>query len=124
MDEVNIARALHVLGVIVWVGGVGFVTTIVFPAVLRIGDPGERVALFDKIERRFVWQAPAATLLVGISGFYLVYDQSLWDRFGEPEYWWMHAMVAIWAVFSVMLFVVEPLFLHCPSSEILRQKVA
>ena len=26
--------------------------------------------------------------------------------------WWMHAMVAVWAVFTIILFVAEPLFLH------------
>ncbi|RDJ94096.1 hypothetical protein B4Q13_17205, partial [Lacticaseibacillus rhamnosus] len=24
-------------------------------------------------------------------------------------YWWMHAMVAVWAAFTLMLFVIEPL---------------
>ena len=33
----------------------------------------------------------------------------LWDRFRFGEFWWMHAMVAIWLVFSVLLFVAEPL---------------
>src|SRR6516165_9087229 len=26
--------------------------------------------------------------------------------------WWMHAMVGVWFVFTLMLFVAEPLFLH------------
>lgn len=28
------------------------------------------------------------------------------------EYWWMHAMVLVWALFTLLLFVLEPLFLH------------
>jgi hypothetical protein len=36
----------------------------------------------------------------------------LWDRFLDPSFWWMHAMVAVWAIFTVMLFVLEPLVLH------------
>jgi hypothetical protein len=28
------------------------------------------------------------------------------------HFWWMHAMVAIWFIFTLMLFVLEPLFLH------------
>jgi heme/copper-type cytochrome/quinol oxidase subunit 2 len=35
-----------------------------------------------------------------------------WDRFAALGYWWMHAMVAVWALFTVILFVAEPLFLH------------
>jgi hypothetical protein len=34
----------------------------------------------------------------------------LWDRFRVAEFWWMHAMVALWLVFAVLLFVAEPLF--------------
>ncbi len=33
----------------------------------------------------------------------------VWDRFVEPHYWWMHAMVGLWVLFGLMLFVVEPL---------------
>ena len=36
----------------------------------------------------------------------------LWDRFAQPVFRWIHAMVAIWVVFTVMLFVAEPLFAH------------
>jgi hypothetical protein len=36
----------------------------------------------------------------------------LWDRFLSVAYWWMHAMVTIWLLFTLMLFVAEPLFLH------------
>ena len=35
-----------------------------------------------------------------------------WYRFLDPGFWWMHAMVAIWLVFTLVLFVFEPLFLH------------
>jgi hypothetical protein len=35
-----------------------------------------------------------------------------WDRFAEPAFWWMHAMVLVWAMFTFILFVAEPLFLH------------
>ena len=52
------------------------------------------------------------TLLVGATGFHLTQAWNLWDRFTSPGYWWMHAMVALWAIFTVMLFVAEPLFLH------------
>jgi uncharacterized membrane protein len=111
-DDATIARALHVFGVVLWIGGVGFVTTVLLPAVGRMTDPQERVAFFEKIEGRFAWQARGTTLLVGASGLYLAYAWDLWDRFTQPAYWWMHAMVFVWAVFTVMLFVAEPLFLH------------
>lgn len=111
-DDASIARALHVFGVVLWIGGVGFVTTVLLPSVRRMKDAQERVAFFEKIEGRFAWQARGTTLLVGASGFYLAHAWDLWDRFTQPAYWWMHAMVFVWAVFTLMLFVAEPLFLH------------
>ncbi len=111
-DDASIARALHVLGVVLWIGGVAFVTTVLLPAVRRIKSADERVAFFEKIEGQFAWQARGTTFLVGLSGFYLVYKWNLWSRFLEPEYFWMHLMVLVWLVFTIMLFIAEPLFLH------------
>ena len=33
-------------------------------------------------------------------------------RFLEASFWWMHAMVLVWLLFTVMLFVLEPAFVH------------
>jgi hypothetical protein len=33
--DIVIARIVHVLAVVLWIGGVGFVTTVLFPAVRR-----------------------------------------------------------------------------------------
>ena len=75
-------------------------------------DPQERVSFFERIEKRFAWQARVTTLLVGASGFYITTAWNLWSRFESARYWWMHAMVLVWVVFTFMLFVAEPLFLH------------
>ncbi len=112
MDDVTIARVLHIVGVVLWIGGVGFVTTVLLPAVRRLKDPQERVSFFEGIEGRFAWQARATTLLVGASGFYITAVWDLWSRFESAGYWWMHAMVLVWIVFTAMLFIAEPLFLH------------
>ena len=112
MDQLAIARALHVLAVVLWIGGVGFVTTVLLPAIRRLKTPTERVAFFDAIERRFAWQARATTLLAGLTGLYMTTRLHLWSRFHSTAYWWMHAMVAVWLLFTIMLFVAEPLILH------------
>jgi uncharacterized membrane protein len=112
MDQLAIARALHVLAVVLWIGGVGFVTTVLLPAVCRLKTPTERVGFFNAIERRFAWQARATTLLAGLTGFYMTTRLDLWSRFQSAAYWWMHAMIAVWLLFTIMLFVAEPLVLH------------
>jgi len=112
MDDVILARVLHVLGVVLWIGGVAMVTTVLLPATRRLKTAGERTAFFETVESGFARQARVTTLITGLSGLYLVHKLGLWQRFAHVEFWWMHAMVLVWVLFTLMLFVFEPLFLH------------
>jgi hypothetical protein len=64
------------------------------------------------IVRRFSGQASFMTALAGLTGFYMLVRLALWDHFVTVTYWWMHAIVAIWLLFTLLLFVAEPLYLH------------
>jgi uncharacterized membrane protein len=112
MDDIAIARALHVLAVVHWIGGVSMVTLVLLPSLMRSVPVAERLALFERIEGRFGKQARVSTIIAGLSGFYMTEKLDAWDRFGDPSLWWMHAMVAVWLIFIFVLFVAEPLFLH------------
>ena len=112
MNELLLARALHVLGVVIWIGGVFMATTVLLPAVRRGALGPDKLAAFHAVESRFVWIARAAVVVVGITGFYMVEKLDLWPRFAVAEFWWMHAMVAVWAIFMLLLFVGEPFVLH------------
>ena len=93
MDGVVLARALHVLAVVIWIGGVAMATTVALPAVRR-GDLGaDRLRAFRAIEHRFAWQARSAVIIVGLTGFYMTARLDLWARFHSGVFWWMHAMV-------------------------------
>ena len=113
MDGVAVARALHILGVVHWIGGVAMVTLVLLPGLTRHVAAETRLGLFEMIEGRFAAQARVSTQIVGATGFYMTYRLDVWDRFLHPaDFWWMHLMVAIWAAFTFVLFVAEPLFLH------------
>jgi len=112
MDALTVARALHVLAIVHWIGGVTMVTLVLLPGLMQNAPAAQRLGLFELIEWRFAKQARASTLLAGASGLYMIYRLEAWDRFLDPSFWWMHAMVLVWAIFTVVLFVAEPLFLH------------
>ena len=112
MNDFALARVLHVLGVVLWIGGVAMVTTILLPAVRNMKSAPEQLEFFERIEARFARQARATTLITGLSGFYMVYRIDAWNRFSAIQFWWMHAMVLVWLIFTLMLFVLEPLVLH------------
>lgn len=112
MTEYGLARVLHVLGVVLWIGGVAMVTTVILPAVRRLASAEEQITLFEKIEHRFAWQARVTTLVTGLSGFYMMHVLDAWNRLNMLSYWWIHAMIIVWVIFTMMLFVLEPLILR------------
>ena len=108
MTDVSVARAIHVLAIVLWIGGVSMVTTVVLPAARR-GAFGDRpLEAFLAVERRFSWQARMAVIAAGLSGLYMLWRVDLWSRFGQASFWWMHAMLGLWLVFAVILFAIEP----------------
>jgi uncharacterized membrane protein len=111
IDWLTVARAVHVVAIVHWIGGLLFVTLVILPSLLEI-EAQRRLTLFDALERRFATQARVSTLLVGLSGFYMLYSYELWGRIADPRYWWLDAMIGLWTIFTIMLFVAEPLFLH------------
>ncbi|MDG1571948.1 hypothetical protein OZ410_06440 [Robiginitalea sp. M366] len=72
----------------------------------------EQIKTFEAIEGKFALQAKVTTLLTGLSGFYMLYVLDAWDRYLDYRYWWLHAMTLVWILFSLILYVLEPLILH------------
>lgn len=112
MESYIIARIIHVLAVVVWIGGVAMVTTVIIPAVKRMKSKEDQIQTFEQIEGRFSIQAKITTLLTALSGFYMLYVLDAWSRYLDPKYWWLHAMTLVWLLFTIILFVLEPLVLH------------
>lgn len=112
MDSFIIARVIHVLSIVMWIGGVAMVTTVLVPAIKKMKSKEEQLSTFEQIEGRFALQAKITTFLAGASGFYMLYLLDAWDRYFDFSFWWIHAMTLVWILFSLVLFVFEPLFLH------------
>ncbi len=107
---IHLARAVHVLGVVWWIGGVAMVTATLLPLFFRGDTPEpELLALFRRVRRRFAWQARAAVLLVGATGVYLLARLGGLARLDWPRGWWIDLMILTWGLFFTMLFVLEPL---------------
>ncbi|MFD2442297.1 hypothetical protein ACFSS8_23395 [Paracoccus kondratievae] len=58
MDDLALARILHVVAVLMWIGGVGFVTLVVIPALRRL-YPGQAAGRLSR-DRGSVCPAGAA----------------------------------------------------------------
>ncbi|WP_341705825.1 hypothetical protein [Ferrovibrio sp.] len=123
-DDLLIARALHLLSLVVWFGGVAFVALVVLPLARRQPTVEQKLALFEGIERPFGRIARWSVALAGLSGLWMLRNRELWYRFAEPSFWWMWAMVALWLVFALVLYVAEPLWLHAAFARWARRDAA
>lgn len=95
------ALTIHILSVVVWIGGVSFVTLVTFPMILRMDKSLEMVLMFQGVEHRFANIAKTMVILAGLSGFYLIYEKGL--SFGV----WI--MIFVWAFYASLLFGLEKL---------------
>ncbi|MCF6204751.1 MAG: hypothetical protein L3J59_13965 [Methylococcaceae bacterium] len=107
-----LARAIHVIGVVIWIGGVAFVTTVLVPSLKKITDKNNRLELFEQLEGTFAFQTRFVTLMTGASGYFMIDYMHAWDRYQQVQFWWMHLMTLVWGTFTLVLFVLEPLVLH------------
>jgi uncharacterized membrane protein len=112
MEYFTLARVIHVIAVILWIGGVAMVTTVLIPAIRKMKSKEEQIQTFEQIEGRFAIQAKITTLLTGITGFYMLYELNAWNRYLDYRFWWIHAMTLVWIIFSLILYILEPFILH------------
>ena len=73
LPKLVLARIVHVLSVVLWIGGVAFVTTVVIPTIRKLPPHDQRIELFEHLESRFALQARITTVLTGASGLYLIH---------------------------------------------------
>ena len=112
MEYFTLARVIHIVAVVLWIGGVAMVTTVIIPAVKKMTSKEEQLKTFEQIEGRFALQAKITTVLTGLSGFYMLYVLDGWNRYMDYTFWWIHAMTLVWILFTIVLFILEPLVLH------------
>lgn len=112
METLTLARIIHILSIVFWIGGVAMVTTVILPSIKKLENKVERLNFFEKIEGKFAIQAKIATILTLISGLYMLYTLDEWSRFTDLNYWWLYAMIFVWLIFTLILFILEPYFLH------------
>ena len=99
--EYVIALTVHIMSVVIWIGGVSFVTLVTFPMIMRMDKSLEMVIMFQGTEHRFGKIAKVMVILAGLSGFYLLNEKGL-----STAVW---IMIFVWAFYASLLFGLERL---------------
>ena len=106
-------KLIHLIAVLIWVGGMFFAYMVLRPAAVDVLQPPERLRLWDNVFRRFfnwVWSALGAILA---TGFYMIYQYG--GMAHVPQY--VHVMLllglAMACIYGYVFFACYvPLSLH------------
>ncbi len=66
-------KLLHLLAIVIWVGGMFFAYVVLRPSAADILPPPERLRLWDSVFSRFFNWVWIAIFFVLVSGFYMIY---------------------------------------------------
>jgi uncharacterized membrane protein len=97
-----ILKLLHILSIVVWVGGMFFAYVVLRPSAVEILQPPERLKLWDRVFSRFFRWVWLSVILVLASGMYMAM------LFGglalAPRY--IHVMLLLGVVMALIFFYV------------------
>ena len=113
---------IHILTVILWIGGLGFITILILPMVVKMPDALQKVLLFQRIEHRFAPLARIYTVIVGVSGFSMFFILDFAPILFEKEGIFLLIMIAIWIFWVIMLFGLEPLIVKRILDNLAKEK--
>jgi uncharacterized membrane protein len=102
--------AIHVLSVVIWIGGVAFVTIIVFPMIMRMEGSLEKMIFFQGIEHRFAKVAKISVALVGITGVWMLQLTGEWKTLFSAAGIGPTLMVIVWTLYVLVLLFEARLF--------------
>ncbi len=110
MDIFPILLSIHVATVVLWIGGVAFVTTIIIPTIRGMEDSLAKALIFQKIESRFAKQAWYFIVVTGVSGGGLLYLTGRFNTLFTREGIGITSMVIVWFLYLMVLSFEKKIF--------------
>ena len=112
---------VHLLAVILWIGGLAFVTAIVLPMAIKTPDALQKVLTFQRVEHRFAPLAKWFNIITGISGFVMVWLMGWHELYFTKAGLALTFMTAVWVFWFVMLVGLEPIVIRKMLEKMVRE---
>ncbi len=100
---IPLLTAIHVITIILWIGGVAFVTINIFPILMRMEDSLEKVRYFQAVENRFARQARLYALVAGITGAIILFLENGWSGVLSRRGTGILLMLFAWLLYVLIL---------------------
>jgi uncharacterized membrane protein len=107
---VPLLTAIHVTTIVLWIGGVAFVTIIIFPVLLRMEDSFEKVLLFQRVENKFAKHARIYAWIAGITGGLLLYLTGEYGALFTMNALGPTVMLIVWLLYILVLTFEKKIF--------------
>ncbi len=101
---------IHVIGVIIWIGGVSFVTTVIFPMMYKTEGSLEKALLFQRVEHRFSGMVKWLLAIVGLTGFILLSAKYGFALLSTREGLGVLIMLSAWSFYAAILLFERRIF--------------
>lgn len=102
--------AIHVTIVVLWIGGVAFVTIIIFPMLLKMEESLEKVLMFQRVESVFAKQARYYAWIAGPTGFLLLWLKDLHKYLFTKYTVGVSIMLVVWIFYTLVLTFEKKIF--------------
>lgn len=106
----TILLIIHVICVIIWIGGVAFVTMVIFPMVYRTEGSLEKALLFQGVEHRFAGMVKWLIAAVGVTGFWMLSAKYGFVILREPRGFGVLIMLFAWTLYTTVLLFERKIF--------------
>ncbi|GAB4416582.1 MAG: hypothetical protein OHK0032_12640 [Thermodesulfovibrionales bacterium] len=107
---IPLLTAIHVTIVVLWIGGVAFVTIVIFPMLLKMEDSLEKVLMFQRVESVFARHARYYAVLAGVTGFLLLYLKGMHTLLFTRYTIGISIMLIVWTFYSLVLIFEKRVF--------------
>lgn len=95
---------LHLLAVLIWVGGMFFVYAVLRPSAAAVPDGEHRLRLWDAVLTRFFQWVWGAVGLLMVTGFYMIYLRGGITHVPRPVHLMMLLGVAMMLIYGYVFF--------------------
>lgn len=107
---IPLLTAIHVVTVVLWIGGVSFVTMIIFPMLLRMNESLEKVLMFQRVESVFARHARYYAWVAGIIGFLLLWLKDMHNILFTKHTAGVSVMLVVWIFYTLVLTFEKKIF--------------
>lgn len=107
MESLMTKGLIHTCGVLLWIAAI-IVITMELLRTFRKGESGKSKSL-RRLEVKMM--VLITTTFAGSTGLFFLYEWNLWKSLSELDFWWVHSMIMAWILFSIVFFLLDPLFL-------------